>query len=136
MTSTNKPIKNLSNAPTVGLRKRKKITSKQDLLYVPPIPGMHLRWVLADDANMIGRITYFEEELAYTKVTNSEIGREGDGIVTNPAGGGKTYILMKTPIEEFEWAQKIKSEENQARVERRNIQGANEFADLKQTIET
>lgn len=83
---------------------RKKTLEYKGPLAVAPIPGYHLRWVEMDNENKVGRVSDFENDLAYETVKPEEIGEDSKGSTVTRASGAKgstKMILMKTPIEEF-----------------------------------
>lgn len=124
---------------TVERKRRKSVNERQGNLTFPEIPGYHCRLVLMDDPNKVGRVTHFENNLAYTTVTPEEVGESGENgsVVTRPAGGGRKFILMKTPIEEYNEGQKEKAEQIDETLRsrtRKNTKG--DHTNFSQTIET
>lgn len=92
---------------STSTRKRRKNIVETGPLNFKKIPGYHTHLVLMDDPKQIGRVTRLQEDLAYDPVKPEEIGIDStESIVTCPAGQGMNYILMKTPLEEYEKGQK------------------------------
>lgn len=117
--SETKVTRNRETREVTEFRPKRKSLTDGGPLKVPQIPGFVLRWVLMDDPNKIGRIQDFEDNLAYTKVTYGELpGSESRTVdpsqlgttITKPAGGGRTFMLMKTPQEEYDYGIQEKAE--------------------------
>ncbi len=68
------------------------------------IPGKVTRWVIVDDARKPERFNNMENKFGYVTVSPAEAGRidDGSGLLTMPAGDGRTYVCMSTPVEEYE----------------------------------
>lgn len=132
-----KPLKNVGTNVVESVRKRRKLLTRTSNLTFPEIPGYVTRLVLVDDPKMIGRVSQFEEDLAYTPVHPSEVGLDSsESTVTRPAGGGKTFLLMKTPVEEYNAAKLEKRKMNETKTKKETetrVDG--QFGSFSQTIE-